>query len=472
MEPRCTFVEAARVPSRLLGELLVEDGLITAEELEEALVAQTECGKRLGEVLVERKLVSGPELTAALMKQFGVEMTKQEGFGAGLWTEIRRRHRDARAVEVGADPNYPRLEPANEPPVDNLVVLDQFVENEEQPPEEPQEEPLAALATISEAAAFAARLVEADEGLALESAYRENAERDLERLRAEGSARDARLAELEREIANQSGTQGELDALTVRLAEADEMIAHEAELKEEAERALAQLRHDLDDLVARLAAAEAIDTSAPARVAELEAELEGALAESARLESAVSSLTDEAERVAGLLADADATLVREAALRQEVEADLDRLRADAAGRDERLADLDRQVVEATSELAAERTRYATSEEEVAAAGQALTREHQARERVEAELVELRGELNAVVERLAEVEAQVPPPEETYADYVVFAPGATGYELSQHMGTPPELGGAADRDGVELRVVKIGRSPLPADRRRCVYLAAV
>jgi len=89
-------VEAAHVTWRPLGELFVARGLITEMELEFALEQQTSTGKRLGEILVEHGLVSGPDLTSVLMDQLGVEVAKEEGFGSGLWAEIKRRHRRAR----------------------------------------------------------------------------------------------------------------------------------------------------------------------------------------------------------------------------------------------------------------------------------------------------------------------------------------------------------------------------------------
>ena len=158
-------------------------------------------------------------------------------------------------------------------------------------------------------------------------------------------------------------------------------------------------------------------------------------------------------------------------MRLAAEQDLDRLRADAVARDDQRVELERLHAETTAELVDERMRYAVSEEDRAAADHARKRERMARERSEAELFEVRGELNDVVARLADAEAALSPPEETYAEFLVFAPGATGYELSQHAGAPPEVGVVAELDGVEFRVVKIGRSPLPADPRRCAYLDA-
>lgn len=86
-------VEAAQLPWRPLGELFVSRGLISELELETALAEQAATNKRLGEILVDRGLVSGPDLTSVLMEQLGVEISKEEGFGSGLWAEIKRRHR-------------------------------------------------------------------------------------------------------------------------------------------------------------------------------------------------------------------------------------------------------------------------------------------------------------------------------------------------------------------------------------------
>jgi len=112
-----------------LGELLLHKGLVTAEELDRALVEQEETGRLLGAIMVERGYVSGPALAVALAEQYGVELEQQRGFGTGLWAEIDRRHREGRgpepeelevepeglAVEPEPEENVVRLEPAKPP---------------------------------------------------------------------------------------------------------------------------------------------------------------------------------------------------------------------------------------------------------------------------------------------------------------------------------------------------------------------
>ena len=63
----------------------------------------------------------------------------------------------------------------------------------------------------------------------------------------------------------------------------------------------------------------------------------------------------------------------------------------------------------------------------------------------------------------------PPVEEPHSAHVVFLPGAEGYALEARPGPAPEVGTEEDLDGVHLRVVRVGRSPLPADERQCVFL---
>jgi hypothetical protein len=119
------FVEAARVPQQLLGELFVEKGMITPEELAEALAEQKESGKRIGQVLVQKGFVSRPDLTTVLAEQLGVVLAKQEGFGAGLWSEIKRRHPRGRDDEGGEhEPSEPARPP--EPQDLRLALIEEL----------------------------------------------------------------------------------------------------------------------------------------------------------------------------------------------------------------------------------------------------------------------------------------------------------------------------------------------------------
>jgi hypothetical protein len=298
-----TIVEAARVPSRLLGEILVEQGLITSEELEAALSSQAESGRLLGEVLIERELISVLDLKAALLRQLGLDPDAQEGFGTGLWTAVRRRRENARADGVtAAHANYVRLEVVKEP-------SSQGPGDPEQLAGEPQHP-----------------------GLPVETVV------DPDGSLAEHSSDDARTEEIEREAVDHAEHQVNLAVVEGQLGNA----------------------------------------------------LDG---------------TSEEEPW--------------------------------------------QAVEQT--VAAERSESRTESD--------ATSTHLDRAETQAVMV---GPVD---------KAQPVPQLVAHVEYLVFAPRADGYKLSRRRGAPPEPGAITELEGVELWVVKVGCSPLPADKRPCVYLAA-
>ena len=103
-------MEAARIPWRPLGCLLVEQGLLSEAELERALEAQASTGRRLGETIVELGFVSHPALSRALAAQYGIELKGETGFGTGLRAEIERRHDRNREDEI--EPRLRIVDPA------------------------------------------------------------------------------------------------------------------------------------------------------------------------------------------------------------------------------------------------------------------------------------------------------------------------------------------------------------------------
>jgi hypothetical protein len=54
----------------------------------------------------------------------------------------------------------------------------------------------------------------------------------------------------------------------------------------------------------------------------------------------------------------------------------------------------------------------------------------------------------------------------------FVPQAEGYDLVEHDGALPSVGETLEFDAQQFVVTKIGRSPLPFDRRSCVFLTAL
>ena len=84
-------MDAVEQPRRLLGLLLIEMGLISEEQLVQALEAQERTGELLGEVLIGRGFVTRLAIQDALATQRGVLLTPDPGFGGGLRGELIRR---------------------------------------------------------------------------------------------------------------------------------------------------------------------------------------------------------------------------------------------------------------------------------------------------------------------------------------------------------------------------------------------
>jgi hypothetical protein len=107
-------VEAAGIPWRPLGRVLVEKGLLSDEALERALEEQAVTGRRLGEVLVELGCVSHSELSLALAEQYGFELTNETGFGPGLRPQLERPQDGARPTAQPVLALVPSPDPPDE----------------------------------------------------------------------------------------------------------------------------------------------------------------------------------------------------------------------------------------------------------------------------------------------------------------------------------------------------------------------
>ena len=75
-------MDQAHFPWRPLGELLVEKGIVEAQDVEVALAEQRSTGRLLGEILVHFGYVSSWTLAQALAEQHGVELERRDGDGA------------------------------------------------------------------------------------------------------------------------------------------------------------------------------------------------------------------------------------------------------------------------------------------------------------------------------------------------------------------------------------------------------
>ncbi|HKP09299.1 MAG TPA: hypothetical protein VJT76_01125, partial [Gaiella sp.] len=192
-------MEAAHIAWRPLGRLLVEQGLLTDDELEHALAEQQVTGERLGETIVKCGFVSGPELAAALAAQYGIELTTEKGFGTGLRSEIQRRHESdrRRIVQLVPDPP-PHLEAVPSEP-----EQDQEQEQEREP--EVEEVPSGEAMLLAQLEEQWAKLAAAESALAERerelTELAERRDRDLEELAERALALTEQTETRERELA-------------------------------------------------------------------------------------------------------------------------------------------------------------------------------------------------------------------------------------------------------------------------------
>lgn len=74
------MVALNRLTRKKLGEILVEQNLLTEQQVQDALRVQHQTGMMLGETLVASKLISEEKIVAALAQQFGVPFIKPTNY--------------------------------------------------------------------------------------------------------------------------------------------------------------------------------------------------------------------------------------------------------------------------------------------------------------------------------------------------------------------------------------------------------
>lgn len=95
------------------------------------------------------------------------------------------------------------------------------------------------------------------------------------------------------------------------------------------------------------------------------------------------------------------------------------------------------------------------------------------EATDARIDEAFERISSVERRLRRLEAAASGAPARELEYVVFSSASGGYRLAAGFGRLPEPGdGIATPEDGPLEVLRIGASPLPGDRRPCVFAAAV
>jgi hypothetical protein len=83
-EKRTLRIAFSTARTDLLGEFILREGILTKEQLDKALSAQTS-DKRLGQILVEQGLLSGPDVYAILQRKTERIFYDTIGVGGGVY---------------------------------------------------------------------------------------------------------------------------------------------------------------------------------------------------------------------------------------------------------------------------------------------------------------------------------------------------------------------------------------------------
>ena len=464
-------MEAARVPWRMLGELFVAKGLVTEAELEEALDEQQTTGRRLGEILVKKGYVAGPELTIVLADQMGVDMETQTGFGSGLWQEIKRRNARTQVLEASQG------EPATRTSSIEAWLNQMETDPDEDPREADREGETAGIVDIGELSARR-RLATVEQRLEEECAQHQTTREALDEARAESAGLAAELEEAKERAASLEARAKEAD---LPISEDSSPAMHESDRVSALEGELTAAREEAKITAAH--AAKALDELAEARrqLAVVQAQVQLESDSSSAAEDELEQLHEELARLAEDSQQAEQALVELRTNLGQREAEALEAGALAAMVRTEADQLAQRVDALTAEL---EHALAQSEHEARVLQERVGEEQAASAAAEAEVDRLRAqlaELEPLPGRVSELEARLAAEagraELALRDdaishaHVVLRPSQQGYVLVVREGTCPDAGAEEEIDGRRYVVAKVGRSPLPADPRRCAFLEA-
>lgn len=407
------WVEAAQTGAQAeqpLGELLLSRGLLTPEQLEQALAQQREHKRPLGEIIVRLGFTTGPTIAQALATQHGRIFKSEYGFATGFDAKLAAAEIDLPPVTVRDGDRLTLVPPA----VNSGGRTDPTREEPEDPPAAERQPEIQA-----EVAAAEARLDQLAEQLAGAAVKILSTERD----------RDAALAAL-----------AESEAAYATLEESRQPLAERVETLESE---LAQTRTAVE---ASRRATEREERELRQWVARLEANLNEARRE-----------RDEATAQLHTAEDTNSALRRELEAQQQKQGALEHA-TNVAELEERLASAESETGSLTVRLEA-----ALAERDRALAQIAS---------LEQGPEDPKKQPSASVAEAPE-QAPVAEAPEQARHLVFFHVFGHGYVLLEREGPAPAVGDAVDMSlhggSAGARVTRIAASPLEATGSRCAYL---
>lgn len=425
-----------------LGEILLERGLLSEEQLAYALEEGQRTGEPIGEVIVRLGFAVPATIAQALATQHGGPMKSEYGYAVGFALPN---------ATPAAPVAPPPLAPGSAPPIDAPGLALRTVpiaDAGEQQHSEPQpHQPESAVQAIEPDVQPVAIPVQPAEPLPQEIEMFPGRDAEVARLHAQledlvGDL-DAARRETRAVAEERSALAGDLETARNRNVELEPVAADAAAARAELERIALENAARIAELEQRLVELG----SAAARNVELEASLEAAREQTARskhetaaLEEARGAIAVENAELARRVAQLEAAAEHESAARA---ADSEQVRAEGARGN---AESERRIVEAEAriaELEAEREKLLQA---------SCASDHKPDERKTPDYADSTSHLLFVADHRGYhlVERDGPPP----------APGTT-FELSAESGT-----------SATYVVSRVGSAPLPGARSACAYVSAV
>jgi chromosome segregation ATPase len=452
---------AAPFPSegrRPLGEVLLERGIVSREQLATALEQQRSTGQPLGEIIVGFGFAPGPIVAQALATQHGGLIKTEYGFATGWSTD------DARAPVAVPAPIDPSFELAKR---DRTIAELRDWAQQAQAAIASRDEAIARLqAEVTELRATPEPAVddaahqEALEALELElKARREEADAVREQLEAESTRHASIQAELAARDEALAALRAELAAATAQPTTTPaELEEHAAEIE--------RLRTALAELHEASAGREAELTARDEALAALQTELAAASAQPTAL---LEEHAAEIARLQAELADAAALRETELATRDEALAALQtELAAASAQPTTPRAEVEEHAAQISRLESALATLQTTAEHELAGA-------HRTGAELERRLENARSRADVLARRITEQEQELealrtPPATEpnrwaSAPMHYVLRRGTGAYDLVERDGPPPTVGDTVDG----LRVARVAPAG-PGFDVPCAYLA--
>jgi hypothetical protein len=219
------------------------------------------------------------------------------------------------------------------------------------------------------------------------------------------------------------------------------------------------IRHRLRALFAATGDGEAVDAVISDRGRELQEQTE-------RLRQTIESLERREEQAARLRSAVEEMLRHGSAELDERQAELASLAIELRAREEAVRAEEREASLRKQELGAVELRRAAVERREATAAQRESALEQATSDLRARELQL-----AERERPHPLDGDVdlpPPPAPEPPTHLLYV-ARDGWRLVEHDGLVPPVDSSVEVDGEAFVVTRIGRSPLPDDRRACAYL---